>query len=167
MSSNLSIADVVARLEAQIAFHREREAYHDQREAFHREQRSVHTAELETLSRSLETFKAAAGSVADLAERPLPPRASSKEIEEFDTGSRRGFSRMVARIVEGIEPNARFGSRWMTEEMDRRFGEVLRKPADPRMVSTALRRMKKKGLLRVARRGGPYRETLYVREENR
>jgi hypothetical protein len=163
MSSNLSIADVLARLEAQIAFHRERETYHTQQEALHREQRSVHTAELEALSRSLEGFKAAAGSAVDLASRAPVPPANPKEIEEFDTGSGRVLSRMVARVVEGIDADARFGTRWVTEEVDRRFGEILRRRADPRMVSSALRRMKKNGLLRVARRGGPYREALYVR----
>jgi hypothetical protein len=164
MSSNLSIADVLARLEAQIAFHRERETYHTQQEALHREQRSVHTSELEALSRSLEVFKAAAGSAVDLASRSQVPPANPKEIEEFDTGSPRVLSRMVARVVEGIDVDARFGTRWVTEEVDRRFGGILRKRADPRMVSAALRRMERKGLLRVARRGGPYREALYVRE---
>jgi hypothetical protein len=167
MSSNLSIADVLARLEAQIAWHRERETHHGEQEAFHRDQRSVHTAQLEALSRSLESFKAAAGSAVDLATRAALPRTNPKEIEEFDTGRRRVLSRMVARIVEEVEPNARFGTRWVVEEVDRRFGEILRKRADPRMVSSALRRMERKGLLHVARRGGPYREALYVREETR
>lgn len=163
MSSNLSVADVLARLEAQIAFHQERADHHAQQEALHREQRSVHTAELEALSRSLEGFKAAAGSAVGLASRAQIPPANPKEIEEFDTGSRRVLSRMIARVVEGIAVGARFGTRWVADEVDRRFGEVLRKRADQRMVSVALRRLEKKGLLRVTRRGGPYREALYVR----
>jgi hypothetical protein len=49
MSSKLSIAQVVAKLEARLAFHRQQEAFHAQQEVHHREQRAVHAAELERL----------------------------------------------------------------------------------------------------------------------
>src|SRR5215213_7114696 len=49
MSPGLSIADIVARLEAQLAVHQEKEAFHAGQEALHREQRSIHAAEVEKL----------------------------------------------------------------------------------------------------------------------
>ena len=59
MPSSLSLEAIIARLEAQIERHREREGFHAGREAHHREQRSVHAAELETLTSNLAAFWAA------------------------------------------------------------------------------------------------------------
>src|SRR5436305_13582735 len=70
MSSQLSVAQVLANLEAQMAFHQEREAHHTQQEALHREQRAVHAAEHEKVARAYEAFKASAGGAAEIAARP-------------------------------------------------------------------------------------------------
>ncbi|MFY9823384.1 MAG: hypothetical protein WAM82_18525 [Thermoanaerobaculia bacterium] len=55
MSSELSVARVLANLEARIAVHREQQAFHAQQEAHHREQRTLHEAELEKLHLGLVT----------------------------------------------------------------------------------------------------------------
>src|SRR6185295_8861652 len=64
VSSELSVAQVLANLEAQMKSHRDQEEHHASREAHHREQRAVHAAELETIARHYEAFKATAGSAA-------------------------------------------------------------------------------------------------------
>src|SRR5436305_411261 len=76
MSSQLSVAQVLANLEEQMRFHREREAEHAAQEAFHRDQRAVHAAEYETVARHYEAFKASAAGAAEIAARsgvPAPP----------------------------------------------------------------------------------------------
>lgn len=162
MSASLSIPEILSRLEAQIAYHRERQSFHAEQEAQHREQGGLHAAELERLSQIFESFKAAADVAVKLAGKGLPPGANRREIEEVDTGRRRRLAPMVARVVADIQPNARFGPGWVAQEVNRRFGELLRRPVDTRKVSAVLRRMERYGKLKIVRRGGPYREAMYV-----
>jgi hypothetical protein len=49
MSSEMSVARVLAKLEARAALHREHQAFHAQKEAHHREQRELHEAGLEEI----------------------------------------------------------------------------------------------------------------------
>ena len=63
---------ILANLEARIAFHREREAFAARQEAVFREQRAAHAAELEALTRNLEVLKAATATAVELASRPTP-----------------------------------------------------------------------------------------------
>src|SRR5258707_40222 len=67
MSSEMSVARVLAKLEARAAVHREQQGFHAQKEAHHREQRELHEAELEKVNANLETFRAAAATAVDLA----------------------------------------------------------------------------------------------------
>ena len=60
MSSEMSVARVLAKLEARAAVHREQQAFHAQKEAHHREQREKHEAELTKVNANLETFRSAA-----------------------------------------------------------------------------------------------------------
>jgi hypothetical protein len=46
---------------------------------------------------------------------------------------------------------------------NRRFREALRKPADSRLVSAALRRMAANGTIRLAERGTAHREARYTK----
>src|SRR3954470_21625842 len=76
MSSELSVAQVLAKLEAQMAYHREREAHHAEQESFHQEKRAHHAAEYETVAHHYDAFKATAGAAAEIAVRstvPAPP----------------------------------------------------------------------------------------------
>src|SRR3954463_7291420 len=50
VSAELSVAQVLAKLEAQMAYHRERAAHHAELETFHQERRAGHTAEYETVA---------------------------------------------------------------------------------------------------------------------
>jgi hypothetical protein len=49
--------------------------------------------------------------------------------------------------------------------VEQRFQADLKKPVDARLVSIELRRLVKRGLLQVARRGRPHAEALYVRRK--
>ena len=46
MSTSLSVAEILAKLEARIAHHEQQVAFHKQQEVHHREQSAAHAAEL-------------------------------------------------------------------------------------------------------------------------
>lgn len=159
-----SIGEILARLEAQAAFHREREAFHAHHEAHHREHRTVHATELTEILRRLEAFRTAAAEAADFAARPeaaTTPQSLAKE--DVGTPSRPKVHRMLEIVIadQGAEP---FGPAELTGEVNRRFGKRLRKPLKPGQVSAALRRLERKGLIHLVRPGRPHQESLYARE---
>lgn len=162
MASQVTLESIVARLEAQLAFDREREAFHAQQEAFHREERSRYTAELEKLTSILGSFKTAAETAMEFSTQaalvaPPPPN--------LDIGRKPSLTRMVQRIVETRRPGETFGTHLVTAEINRHFGERLRRPVKPKLVSIALRRMGEQGKLRAVRKGRPHHEALYARGE--
>lgn len=163
MSGGLSVADIVARLEAQLAVHQEKEAFHASQEALHREQRSVHAAEVEKLTRSLETFRASAAEAAELAGRGAPRRKTAA----VPAGKKLSLNKMVAAVVAGFGPLETFGPRKVTEEIQRQFQDHLREPVDPRMVSLALTRMAKSRSIHRLRPGKPHHEAVYAREREK
>lgn len=56
MSGSMSLTEVMATLQAQIAFHREREAFHAGEKARHSDEQARHASELEQLSQRYEAF---------------------------------------------------------------------------------------------------------------
>ncbi|HSF40867.1 MAG TPA: hypothetical protein VLT87_13815 [Thermoanaerobaculia bacterium] len=161
MSPGLSIADIVARLEAQLAVHQEKEAFHAGQEALHREQRSVHAAEVEKLTRSLETFRASAAEATELADRVSPRR----KTVAVSGGTRLSVNKMAAAVVADFGPHEPFGTRKVTAEITRQFQDSLREPVDPRMVSLALARMAKSRQIHRLRPGKPHHEAVYALEK--
>ncbi|HEX9944780.1 MAG TPA: hypothetical protein VGG03_22455 [Thermoanaerobaculia bacterium] len=160
--TKMSLEAIVSRLEAQIAFDREREAFHAEKEAFHREQRSLFAAELEKLMSILESFKTAAATAMDLTSRAaaVPPPAPN-----LDIGRKPSLTRMVERILETRPPGDVFGVNIITAEVNRHYGERLRRPVKEKLVSIVLRRMLRLGKLRSVREGRPHYEALYARAE--
>ena len=163
MPSELSLAAIVERLEAQIEYHREREAFHAEQEAQHREQRAVHAAELETLTSNLTAFKASAAKVAELARREVALPPTLPPVPSQDVGYNPSLTKMVKRIVETKTPSDVFGSSVILQEVRQHYGNRLRGPATKKLVSIALRRMYVAGKLRLARKGQPHHETLYAK----
>jgi len=161
VSTNLSVKDVLAKLEAQYALHLEREAFHARQEAHHREQREFHAGEMETLARNLEAFRSAAEAAVGLASRAtvLP-----KDEKALDTGRRGLLTRLFTQVLEDKEGDERFGILGVTEEINRRFSGMLRAPADPRQISVVLRRFARLGRIHRVRQGRPHHEALYARE---
>jgi hypothetical protein len=162
MSTSLSVAEILTRLEAQIAHHRGRQAYHLEQEAFHREQGAQHAAELETLAQRFEAFKTSAAAVLEFSDLlPAPPPA----LEDFEIGRKPKISRLIVKVIAGKAAGETFGASGVTAELNRRLGQKLRRPVDPRMVSLALRRFHERGEIRQVREGRPHHEALYSRLE--
>jgi hypothetical protein len=163
MGTNWSITDVVTKLEAQAAFHREREAFHAEHEESHRRERSLHAAELEQISARLEAFRAAATGALDLAGRSTVAPAEERQ-EDFGPASRPKLGRMVVQMIEAKGTSERFGAKGLTQQVNRRFGPGLRRPLDEGQVSVVLRRLERTGRIQLVRRGRPRHEALYARE---
>jgi len=158
-----SFETIFAWLDAQIAYDREQETFHAQQEAFHREQRALFAAELEKLTAVRESFKTAADTAMDLASRAkaLPSPAPSPDI-----GRRKpSLTKMVTRIVEVRPAGEVFGPRFITWEINRHYGERLRRPVEVKLVSIVLRRMAADGRIRAVRPGKQHQEAKYSKAE--
>lgn len=174
MSRSLSVEQVLASLEAQMAFHKEREAEHARQEAwheeqahFHKEERARHAAEHEEVVRHYEAFKGTGVAAAAVAARDVvPARPAAVEepaLEERLLANPFVRGRLVARWVEGLPAGEVFGPARTAEEVNRRFGRDLSQPATFRQASAALRRLCNQGVLRLVRQGGPHQESLYTK----
>ena len=162
MALNLSIGQMLAKLEAKVAHHQERKAFHAEQEAVHREQAATHAAELETALAHLEAFRSASLSAGELLERDgsLAQLAAEPEAAT-DFPGKRSLSRMVAQVLEGWPPDQTFGARAVTREIEKRWGAKLRRRPDPRSVAATLRRWAAAGRLHQVREGRSYYESLY------
>ena len=162
MALNLSIAQMLAKLDAKIAHHEERKAFHAEQELIHRDQTAMHAAELEASLAHREAFRAASLSVGELLERDGSLAKSSAEPEaEGDFTGKRSLSRMVAKVLEGLAPDQTFGSRSVTREIQERWGAKLRRRPDPRSVAATLRRWAAAGRIHQIREGRAYNESLF------
>lgn len=166
MSSQLSVAQVLANLEAQMALHKEREAYHAQQEVFHREQRAVHAEGYETVAKHYEAFKRAAGGAAEIAARvAATAQAGPSEAppsEPPPLGKRPQPGPLVIRVIAEMPPGQVFGASQVAAEVNRRFPRSLHKPMDSRLASAVLRRLLAGGTVRLAKEGSPHHEALYT-----
>lgn len=159
----LSVPEIIASLEKQLALHREQEGTHAEREAFHRGQREAHAAEIEALSRRLDEFRAASAAAMDLALRaPAPAPVAPAKEEDYGPASRPKVVKMVRRILTDLGPNRGVGASWIASEINRRFGDRLRKEVSMSQVSTILRRLQQKGEIRLQKDGRPHHEARYV-----
>jgi hypothetical protein len=163
MSAKLSVAEVLSNLEARADFHRKREAFHAEQEAHHRDQRATHAAELEKVLQSLETFRAVSSTALDLARQPLVHREHIATQIEVPRSGRLMGSRLIRSVVERWAGSEPFGAAAVAQEVNRLFRDHLRRPVDERNASDVLRRMKREGLLHLARKGKAFHEALYAR----
>jgi hypothetical protein len=163
MASNRTVADIVTSLESQLAFYREKEEMHAQQEAFHREQRTLHGTEREKIERSLEAFGAAVSSALDLAEKTLARPAQDERSADLGSASNPRLGKMVELILAEKGQGERFGPVGLATEVNRRFGNRLRRPVDARQISVVLRRMDRLGRIHLVRKGRPHWEALYGR----
>lgn len=158
MGSELSLSRILADLEERIAFHREREAFHAGQEALHHKERTHHAEELAAALQGYEALKAAVGTATEITSR-----ASAALPEPEEEPPSRVRSKLVARVVSDLPEGEVFGASRIADEVNRRFGQSIRRPANPRMVSTALRRLAKEGGIRLAQKGTPHHEALYTK----
>jgi hypothetical protein len=157
----MSPEKLLSQLEKQLAHHREREAFHSKQESAHREQRELHAQEAARIAQTAEALRASLTTALGLV---APALAAEARDQDMDTGHVRILSRLVNRVIEGKAGAERFGAAAVTEEVNRRFPDILRQPATTRQVALALRRQAERGLIRQVRRGRPHHEALYVRE---
>jgi hypothetical protein len=163
MISTLTVEDVMARLERQVAYHREQAGFHGGQEAHHRDQREQHTRQAEAFAQHLQAFRAAAvPAVEDLTVAPAP--VSLPALDALDAGPRPRVQRLVWEVIQGFAPGEPFGVSKVLDEIGRRYGAILDVPPDPGHVSVALRRLARDGWILRVRRGRPRHEALYVRE---
>lgn len=161
-STGRSIVEVLESLEAQAADHERQEAYHAEQEILHRERRSTHAAELEEIRRHLEALRSAVAALDEAGRRPVHATRPEPDDEDLGSASRPKVARMVEKVVEAKRQGERFGPEALTEEVNRRFGDRLRKPVDARQVSGVLRRLIHKKRIELVRPGRPHQEALYA-----
>lgn len=164
MRSNRTIAEIVASLESQLAFYREKEELHARHETFHREKRTDFAAEREKIERNLEAFGTAAAGALDLAERTLARPAEDDDSRDLGSASNPRLGKMVELILDGKGLEERFGPAGLSAEVNRRFGKRLRRPVDSRQVSVVLRRLHRLRRIHLIRPGRPHWEALYSRQ---
>lgn len=152
---------LLAQLEKQLAQHREREAFHSEQESAHREQREQHAKEAAKIAETADALRASLTTALGLVAPALTVEAGD---EGMDTGHLRILTRLVNRVIEGKAGDERFGAAAVADEVNRRFANILRRPATARQVALALRRQARRGRIRQVRRGRPHHEALYVRE---
>lgn len=162
MSSEMSVAKVLAKLEVRATLHREQQAFHAQREAHHREQRELHEAELEKVRLNLEAFRSAAATAVDLATQVTAEPSSSTSLDIESGWGRLMVSRMIRAVVDsqplGGEP---FGGSDIAAEANKRFADRLHQPIDSRSAGDVLRRMGSEKRIHLVRAGKPFYEALY------
>lgn len=163
VSERLSVGEILAQLEGQMAFHQQQKALHTEQEVFHREQAALHAAEFEVIARHYEAFKATAGAAAEIAARTAAPAPAAPPEDALPPGKPVIRSRLVARVVAGFPAGQTFTASRLAAEVNRRFGHAFRKPADARLVAAALRRMIANGTARIVEPGTSHRETVYAR----
>ncbi|HEX6904089.1 MAG TPA: hypothetical protein VF789_30545 [Thermoanaerobaculia bacterium] len=164
LSSELSLSEMLTNLEAQIDLLRERETRHAERAAYHEEQRSQAAAELAVVLQSYEALKSAATRAAELAVR-LPPPPSAPSLQEPPPELPPGGTKLRGALVEelmAVLPKGEvFGPTRIADELNRRYGRALSRPADSRFTSSALRRLVAYGWLERVQKGTPHHEALY------
>jgi hypothetical protein len=164
MSLKLSLEEILQNLERQIAFYREQASWHGQKEELHRDQRVAHEAELEKATRHLETLRTVAVPASEMALPPSTDAASKAAAsEDADTGTTLSLTGLLAQILESRSAGESFGPKAMAAEINRRFRKRLKKEANIRSVSAALRRMHRRGHLQLVRKGRAVQEALYAK----
>jgi hypothetical protein len=135
---------------------------------FHREQKAYCGAELAKVLLRYEAFKAAATEAGELMGRVPEVARPSRQVREAEPEGLAGpamQSRFIAKIVEEREPGEAFGATAITQEVNSRFRQRLKRPIDKRLVAVNLRRLCEHGRLRRLRDGTAYHESLYTRGE--
>jgi len=159
---NLSIPQMLAQLEARVAHHQKQQALHAEQEATHRDKAAFHQAGLEAARAHLEDFRAATVAAGELLESDksvAPPPAFP--ADDIEVNRKRALSRMMARVIEDLDPGATFGATALTRAIQARWGAKLRRQPDPRSVATTLRRWALAGDIVQVREGRAHHEGLY------
>jgi len=166
MSRRWSIEEIMASLEKQAAFHREKQAFHAGHEAVHQKARLLHTAELDAITQKLESFRASSAAAIEMAARTAAAPAAQPAVEDQDFGaaSNPRLTQMVRHVLADLGGREPFGPLKVLVAVKHAFGEKLRTQPEPRQISGILHRMCSTGEIHRLRRGRPHHESRYVKE---
>lgn len=156
---------MLSSLEAQMEIHREKEAHHAREEETHREQRAAHAAELAALARHYEALKSSAEAAEPLAARYAPapePPPKARPRETLPPGKPIVWRRLVERVIADMAKGEEVTPTDMAAAVNRRF-QGLPNSADPRVMSTILRRLTGDGWVRRVQKGTSHREATYAK----
>jgi hypothetical protein len=162
MGNPLSVPQVLADLEAQMARLEGEEALHAERETFHREERARSAAELVRLRERYAAFKAAAAAIEEVVTQvpPADPKVQEDEDARLPIPS---LSRLIAHVVEERPPGERFTGASVAQEINRRFARRLHEPLTSRTAAVTLRRLRDAGRIQLVHAGTAFNESIYVR----
>lgn len=160
MSGSMSLTEVVTKLEAQITYHREREAFHAGEKARHAAEQARHAEQLEQLSQRYEAFTAAVALVEPVLNLP-EPSAAAQPRKDAELGDRPKVAQAVVRVLDDWPAATPFGAPEIAAEVNRRFAGKFRRPLTARAVSPFLRRRHRAGVLDCVRVGRPVHGALY------
>jgi hypothetical protein len=156
---DLSVAQILANLEAQIASVESQEAFHAQQEVLHREQRAQNAADLEKLRQRYEVFKTAAAAAEEVVTR-VPQEDPARQEDEDARVQITTVAKLIVRVVAAR--TGTFGATAVAQEINQRFGRRLGRPLDSRTVSVTLRRLNDSGRIHLVREGKAFHEALYA-----
>ena len=165
MKKTPSLPEMIESLQRTVAFHKDREAFHAQHQAhhaqqekLHEEERARHAAELQSATRHLEELRQMAERLGEVVQqaRAVPP-----EMKEDSLGPKPSLSKAVDRVLATWPPEVPFTATSLAAEISRRYGAVLRRDVDPRVIAAALRRRRDDKLVLEVREGRPHQEALY------
>lgn len=162
MQRRMSVEEIVASLTAEAERHRERGAFHAEQEALHREKRVHHEAELEAITRRLDEFRSVSAAALELLGRNATSKPAGP-AQDFGPASKPRLTRMIESLLQELGPEEAIGPGWLTQELNDRFGQNLRRPVHQRQVSDVLRRLARTGRLRQTRQGKGRYEARFVR----
>jgi len=164
-SGRMNVADMIARLETKIAFHKEHEEAHAREEAAHAEQRALHGAEHRKSAEQLAALQAVSASVTELIAnvKPASRLGSAALPEKVERGKGHWIAPLLELVIEEKEPGEAFGATSLIAEIEGLWGSRLRREIDPRSAAATLRRWAAEGLLDVVRKGTSHREGLYAK----
>jgi hypothetical protein len=162
MKLQISVTQMLAELEAQVAYHQKQEAYHAGQEVHHREERARHAADLETAQARLESFRAAAESAGELVSqrREEAAKAEAQKPAVPDTGKSQTLSRIIRTVIAAKPAQEVFGATSILRDLQARkgLGEI-----DIRTVGATLRRLQANREIHLVQEGRAYHEAQYSR----
>jgi hypothetical protein len=160
MSGNLSVAQILADLETQIAHFEAQGPFHARQEAFHRAEKERCENEVATLRERYEAFKKASAEAREVVQRK--GTGGPPPLDEEDDGRSASMPTLISWVVAAKADGDSFGATALTQEINQHYSNRLRQPINLRSVSVALSRMAKRGQVKVVREGKAHHEALYT-----
>ena len=162
MGTNLPVAEMLARLEKKIAYHKQRGEEHAQQEAMHAAERAMHEEEHRKAVERYEGLKSASAAAGEMIAdvKPDPPPVISRSVAR---GGWHWIAKLMELVIETKAPGESFGATSLIREIEERWGPQLHYQIDPRSAAATLRRWAVMGRLDVVRPGRAHHEGLYTK----